>query len=295
MSTITPLFHSGSRLLGALGRTSLLVLSIMTATLANAATVINYPDFSSVAGLTINGDAAQVGNVLRVTPAIDGQSGSVFSTTTVSLAVGASFSTFFQFRFTNPDLAFCDGLAGAGTGCGADGLVFVVQTVGNNVGGGGGGIGYDGIDNSLGIEFDNWFNGGIDINSNHVGIDLNGNVASVSQLPLTEADLNGGDIWNAWVDYDSATQLLEVRATRSATRPTLALLSHSVDLASVLGVTDAFVGFTSGTGASHADHDVLSWQLNDNFSPIGTIPEPTTLALLGLGFAGLAVARRRRQ
>ena len=129
------------------------------------AAVISYPDFSSVAGLTINGNAAQSGNALRLTPANFGQSGSAFSTSTVSLASNASFSTYFQFRFTNPGGA-CDGL-----GCGADGLVFVVQTVGNNVGGAGGGIGYDGIPNSLGVEFDTWNNGGIDNNSsNHIGI-----------------------------------------------------------------------------------------------------------------------------
>ena len=79
------------------------------------AAVISYPDFSSVAGLTLNGNAAQVGNVLRLTPANYGESGSAFSTSTVSLASNASFSTFFQFRFTNPGGA-CDG-----QGCGADG------------------------------------------------------------------------------------------------------------------------------------------------------------------------------
>lgn len=74
----------------------------LLATQAGAAIVVDYPNFSSVAGLTLNGNAAQVGSVLRVTPAINGQSGSAFSTSTVSLASGASFSTHFQFRFTSP-------------------------------------------------------------------------------------------------------------------------------------------------------------------------------------------------
>jgi hypothetical protein len=255
------------------------------------AAVITYVDFSDVTGLTINGDAAQVGNVLRVTPAIDGQSGSFFSTSTVSLASNASFSTFFQFRFTSPDLGFCDGPGS----CGADGLVFVVQTVGNNVGGSGGGIGYAGILNSVGIEFDTWNNGSGDANnSNHVGIDVNGSVSSLVLAPVVEADMNGGDVWNSWVDYNGATNLLEVRLTRGASRPAVPILSLVRDLALDLGTTDAFVGFTSGTGASHANHDVLRWELEDRFAPID-VPEPATVALVGIGLAGLAARRRARR
>ncbi len=250
------------------------------------ATTIVFNDFSSTTGLQLNGAAASASDgsraVLRVTPSNYNQAGSVFSTNPITLGADVSFSTRFTFNFNNQ-------LNG-----GADGIVFTVQTNSNNVGGLGGGIGYQGVSNSVGIEFDNWYNSGYDIDDNHVGIDLGGNIASVLSTTSPFA-LDGGQDLTAWVDYNGATNLLEVRMASSNIRPVAALLSYNVNLAGVLGTPNAFVGFTSGTGAAAANHDIVNWEFRSTYSPIsGGVPEPATWAMMIVGFGMVGGLARRR-
>jgi hypothetical protein len=65
-----------------------------------------------------------------------------------------------------------------------------------------------------------------------------------------------------------------------------------VDLVSVLGSTNAYVGFTSGTGSAYGNHDVLSWEFRDDYQPITTPEGGSTLVALGLGVIALGFASR---
>lgn len=256
---------------------------------------INYPNFSNPAGLQLNGNAAVVGNVLRVTPATFSQAGSAFSNSPIALTPDASFSTFFQFRISN------SGGAGDGDGLGADGIVFVVQTLANNVGGSGGGIGYLGIGHSVGIEYDTWNNGtgSGDPNGNHVNIDFSGAFSPAANAASVADRMNNGNVWSSWVDYDGSTGTLQVRlAENSSVRPGAPLLSQVVNLPTILGSTNAFVGFSSGTGAAFGDHDILNWQFLATYNPIGggvsAVPEPATFGILGVSLLALGILVRRR-
>jgi len=74
----------------------------------------------------------------------------------------------FSFKIKNPQ---------SGTS-GADGIEFVINTATNNLGEYGGGIGYSGMVNSVGVEFDTFDNnssyGDSSLYPNHIAINING-------------------------------------------------------------------------------------------------------------------------
>jgi len=277
------------------------IVALLGALNAHAQSFV-YTDFSNPSGLQINGNAAVVpgvpgdGQVLRLTPANFSQAGSAFSTTQITLGLNNSFSTEFSFRITN------SGGISDQEGQGADGIMFVVQPISNSVGTGGGGIGYQGVPNSLGIEYDTWNNGfslGDQNDGNHVAVNTNGNLTDMF-LTHISTPMNNGALWYSWIDYNGATNDLQIRLSQNSTRPINPLIqTNSINLSTTLGTNSAYVGFTSGTGAAYGNHDITSWQFNNSYHPIQTVGTPdagSTLLLLVGGMTGLlGFARRLRR
>ena len=118
----------------------------------------DYPDFSDVSKLKLNGDAEQAGDVLRLTSADNDETGTAFTKKAV-LNKKKSFKT--EFNFSMHD----------SSGTPGDGMAFFIHSSGKGeIGDGGGGLGYGSIGDSLAVEFDTFDNGGNDEDANEVGI-----------------------------------------------------------------------------------------------------------------------------
>ncbi len=219
-----------------------------------------YSEFSDVSGLTLNGDAARVGDVLRLTPAAKAQAGSAFLDTAFAIGGATSFRTEFTFR-----------LGGGDGDAGADGLAFVLHGAPAGaaaLGEPGGSLAYDNgeygvegtaIVNSIAIEFDTYRGPG-DPDGNHVGLLINGDVTTHLDFASPAFDLNGGKSVTAWVDYDGAGDLLEVFVSDGGDRPATALFSETIDLSLVVG-DSAHAGFAGATGDLANAQDIESWTI----------------------------------
>ena len=236
---------------------------------------ISYPDFSSIAGLDLNMNAAQSGNVLRVTPSVISQRGSVWTQTPYPVAFG--FDMAFQFQITTP-------AAGGG-----DGMAFVIHNdprlttaIGNHASA----LGYGAfvsaapgtaIANSLAIEIDTYsgsFGGFADSSGNEVSIHTGGTGdnsqsegLSIGRVTPT-ANLSDGQPHVMRIRYvpgtlevyvdDLTTPALSVTYD-FATGGTHILPGTPVGGLNLMGGTSALIGFTASTGGAWENHDVLWW------------------------------------
>jgi hypothetical protein len=214
---------------------------------------LNFSNGFATAGslLKFNGSAVQKTGKAELTSGQANQAGSVFTASPVNIS---GFQTQFAFQISS----------GSTT---ADGFTFTLQ---NNspaaVGTNGGGLGYASLARSAAIKFDLYSNGGEGASS--TGLFIGGakpmNVGSIDLLGK-KIDLHSGHKFQVSLSYDGAT--LTETITDTATGGT-ATFAYSIDLTKVLGGTQAYVGFTGGTGGKTATQDILNW----TFSAAATQP-----------------------
>ncbi|XP_062157399.1 L-type lectin-domain containing receptor kinase S.4-like [Alnus glutinosa] len=153
---------------------------------------------------------------------------------------------------------------------GGDGLAFAISPVQGIPGGNPGS--YIGLFNAsnngnvsnhiLAVEFDTYMNAEYgETDNNHVAVDINSIISNKSAL--VPFNLTSGQAIQAWIDYNSPTNQLNVRLATDSTKPSSILLSSTVNLSQILNES-MYIGFSAATGQITSSHYILGWSFNMN-------------------------------
>uniref|UniRef100_UPI000AF70A0B L-type lectin-domain containing protein n=1 Tax=Kordia jejudonensis TaxID=1348245 RepID=UPI000AF70A0B len=189
------------------------------------------------------GDANDIGgDCFEITENINFQSGAIWSGTPIDM--------------TNDFVIEFRGFFGTNDANGADGITFILKNnAAPQIGNPGGGMGYEGIGNSLAVEFDTWQNNELgDPFFDHIGIVSNGNnnhnagtsLAGPIQASATSTNIEDGVEHIIRIEWTAATTTIDVYFD------CVLRLSFSGNIVNTLfgGNTNAFFGFTGSTGGA---------------------------------------------
>lgn len=226
-----------------------------------------FMSLSVTAQYTLQGNAVSVGgSCYQLTDALPGQVGAVWYEETIDLEQPFDLQFKMNFGTNSGD--------GSSSTPGADGMVFVMQTIGPSaIGNSGDGIGYEGFLPSLGVEFDTYWNEvNGDLIDDHIGIMSDGSVSHFASTaiagPVTAnsigADIEDGLDHAIQITWDPNIQEINVYFDCEFR------LVASVDLINNVfgGDTEVTWGFTSSTGGANNTHVVC---LYENATPTGDV------------------------
>ena len=152
---------------------------------------------------------------------------------------------------------------------GADGIVFAFQNLCTNVGSTGGGMGIEGVNPSLFIEFDTFLNpDNGDLPDDHIGILSDGVLlhtgptslsAPVCALPNC-GDIENGTSYNVRIFWQAALQTLDVYFNGALRTSYTGDVINSI----FAGNSMVYWGFTSATGGFNNSHTVCITNFTDN-------------------------------
>uniref|UniRef100_A0A251SJW3 Protein kinase domain-containing protein n=1 Tax=Helianthus annuus TaxID=4232 RepID=A0A251SJW3_HELAN len=115
------------------------------------------------------------------------------------------------------------------------------------------------------IEFDSFVNPEWDPPVEHVGI--NKNSIHPATYAAWDASSHGGETTDAWVSYNSTTQLLSLEWSYNARNDSRGNLSYQVDLREVLP-EQVMIGFAAATGANVERHILQSWEFSSSLNVV---------------------------
>lgn len=227
-----------------------------------------YANFSSTAGLVLNGNANNtvVAGAITLTQPVNSQTSSFF--TELRQRVNRWNAQFdFQTRDAFPNDS------------NADGFTFTIQNVANTaLGGGGGSLAYQGLTNSIAVKFD------IYDNVDQTGLLLNGahpDTVAVDVRPYN-VNLDSGGIWRVQMSYDGSTLVVAIYDPANPER--VQRSSYFVDIPNTIGNDVAFVGFTGATGGLNLGQDILNFSfVNTALQTINTTNDPDTVVVKLVG------------
>ncbi len=223
----------------------------------------NCSDFK-LTDFKINGNTTVTTNEATLTVATNNQGGSIWSNQKIDLSQDFTISTELNF--------------GTNDGSGADGIAFVLQPLSSDLGGWGGGIGYNGITPSLAVEFDTWENYPWDpFTNDHIAIIKNGQTQSLSAHseftpPIALPNIEDG-LWHAAIfEWNATTQKLKV------TFDNIVRFDTTIDIVNSIfsGNKEVYWGFTAATGGAVNIHKVKLKNYCVTLEACSTIPEITS-------------------
>jgi hypothetical protein len=156
-----------------------------------------------------------------------------------------------------------------------DGLTFAVTSSKSPFfGTSGGGLGYQGLTNSVAVKFDLVDNAGE--GSNAVGVYTNGAAPTTPAVSLdgTSIDLHSGHPFRADIAYDGVALTLTLTDTTAPDRTWTR--GFAVDIPTAIGAGTGYVGFTGGTGELYARQTINSWTFTET-APAASVNRPPVI------------------
>ncbi|KAF2077993.1 hypothetical protein CYY_000717 [Polysphondylium violaceum] len=206
---------------------------------------------STINQVRMVGSCGLAGHTIQLTPDRTDQVGAFWLSEPIDILSEGGFVCTFKFRI-NKD--------------GADGMAFVLQNDSlNALGIGGCGLGYQGIKNSIAIEFDTYRSSDHcrDPNDNHISIQSRGREENSAHHRFSLAlgnpsrKLNDGQEHECYITYSLEKKQISVWVDSQ-----YVIQNHSIDIPNLIALKDsrlAYIGMTAATGGLKQSHTITKF------------------------------------